>query len=199
MAKLVSLDPIARNLIKKRLAELHPAPKWKFGNPQKTAAILLPLCLVSGVPSVLFTLRSPNLRSHSGQVSFPGGMGEHGESSIQTALRETKEEIYIESNNITVLGEMHPVPDITRKIKVTTMVAYIGNIDANEMRFNTDEVSKIFTVPIAYLLNPESQKYSVYHVDTPYWIYEDLTIWGLTAYVLFNFLQKVLIDTQSKI
>ncbi|KOB64624.1 Nucleoside diphosphate-linked moiety X motif 8 [Operophtera brumata] len=57
--------------------------------PTATAAVLVPLCNVQDVPSILYTVRSSNLRTNSGEISFPGGKTDLDETPVQTALRET--------------------------------------------------------------------------------------------------------------
>uniref|UniRef100_T1GHB9 Nudix hydrolase domain-containing protein n=1 Tax=Megaselia scalaris TaxID=36166 RepID=T1GHB9_MEGSC len=78
----------------------------KTKGSDKYAAVLIPLCLNSnGELSILYTRRSGNLRRHTRQISFPGGLRDHTDSSYEeTALRETEEEIGLHKNRIKVLG-----------------------------------------------------------------------------------------------
>ncbi len=80
----------------------------------RRAAVILPLCRDSGIPSVLFTKRANKLNHHSGQVSFPGGMIEEGENPERAATREMWEEIGIRGDDVTVLGSHHDARAMSR-------------------------------------------------------------------------------------
>ena len=148
------------------------------------AAILIPLCSVQGTPSILFTRRAATLSNHASQISFPGGyydeqldgtkrdgMHDDDDRLINTALRETQEELcynttqFPTSSLITVLGRTQPVPSIQGK-KVTPIIAMI-NYDLpsdSSVEFeriflgNQDEVDWIFTVPIRELIEGETSE-----------------------------------------
>ena len=78
------------------------------------AGVLIPIVERASDLSVLFTERSPDLKHHAGQISFPGGRMEPGDADIRwTALRETQEEIGIMPDNIEVIGALEPMPTIT--------------------------------------------------------------------------------------
>ncbi|CAH0725526.1 unnamed protein product, partial [Brenthis ino] len=77
---------------------------------QATAAVLVPLCQVNNIPSLLYTVRSMQLKSHSGQISFPGGKTDKDETPIDTALRETYEEIGLSREKIEVWGCTQALP-----------------------------------------------------------------------------------------
>jgi 8-oxo-dGTP pyrophosphatase MutT (NUDIX family) len=72
-------------------------------------AVCVPLLQVDGRPAMLFTLRANQMNEHRGQVSFPGGAVEPGESLVSAALREMHEEIGVEPNDVQVWTELHPV------------------------------------------------------------------------------------------
>lgn len=170
-------------------------PKYHLAPDARSAAVLLPLCVVGGKPSVLFTVRSSQLNSHAGEVSFPGGMTDDTDASdVETALRETMEEIGISSNNIEILGKLAHLPNVHQSVKVQPIVGFLGDIDPTTVWFNTDEVSRVFTVSIADLLIPPP----VFHsfrggaIKIPSWNIGSERIWGLTAYVLWDFLQGAL-------
>merc|ERR1711872_102926 len=88
----------------------------------RRSAVLIPLCLVDGEPSVLFTLRTRQLAKHRGEVSFPGGMEDEGDGGdpVVTALREAKEELGISSENVQVWGTLPQLPS-RAKGQVTTI------------------------------------------------------------------------------
>ncbi|KAI8900980.1 NUDIX hydrolase domain-like protein, partial [Globomyces pollinis-pini] len=127
---------------------------WKYKlNPPKEAAVLLPLCTVDGIASILFTVRSSKLRTHTGEVSFPGGNTDpEDENPTVTALRETHEEILIHPTNVNVLGPFISLPNKSLSTKVTAVIGDLGIISPSLLKFNTDEVESIFTVPIDQLL-----------------------------------------------
>ncbi|KAJ3104166.1 hypothetical protein HDU96_009013 [Phlyctochytrium bullatum] len=206
-----------------RCFETSPKIKWKFKseNPAQ-AAVLVPLCLVKGVPSVLFTVRASKLRKHAGQVSFPGGrMDDTDISLIHTALRETEEETGL--NLFRVLGPLPHLPDRTATIEVHPFLAYIvspdtpkdlrsrysiancktydtdgfrpnelegypgvAELDVDSIKFNPDEVSSVFTLPLSELLDPEKttlmQFRSIEGLQVPSWKGpEGISIWGAEA------------------
>ncbi|RPI68420.1 MAG: CoA pyrophosphatase, partial [Ignavibacteriae bacterium] len=87
-----------------------PDVELRLKNPPATArksAVLVPLLIrEGGLPDVMFTLRSDTLRSHSGQISFPGGRMDEGEDAVTAALREMQEETGVEPESVMVLGAL---------------------------------------------------------------------------------------------
>ncbi|KAI3659482.1 hypothetical protein MP638_004544 [Amoeboaphelidium occidentale] len=212
---------------------------------QRKAAILIPLCTVSSdddsivnEPSILFTLRSVQLRKHSGEVSFPGGLSDPVEDLCEdrkevllsrTAIRETTEELpSLDRKNIKILGTLPPIPDKTQTILVEPYVAYVGHVRAiikdgvrsyPEISWNESEVSDVFTMSLTELLDESRVGLQSFHsrfTKIPYWrgppqrIDESeannpinsvadkngvkcYRIWGLTAYVLNQFMQNILL------
>eukprot|EP00475_Leptophrys_vorax_P010923 TRINITY_DN17472_c0_g1_i1.p1 TRINITY_DN17472_c0_g1~~TRINITY_DN17472_c0_g1_i1.p1 ORF type:complete len:275 (-),score=54.05 TRINITY_DN17472_c0_g1_i1:54-878(-) len=172
----------------------------------RDAAILIPLCHYENEPAVLFTLRSSNLSNHSGEVSFPGGMKDETDPSLQAAvLREVEEEIHFKESDVQLLGSLHPVPDKTRTIRVTPFIGYIGEFSArslSQLTFNTDEVEEVFVLTLDELTDHSLVTWSqlgraglipVFHGARK----NTHTVWGLTAYVLYTFLKDVLFPNSS--
>ncbi|KAG0307962.1 nudix (nucleoside diphosphate linked moiety X)-type motif 8 [Dissophora globulifera] len=129
--------------------------------PLREAAVMMPLCIMKGVLSVLFTIRSGKLRSHRGECSFPGGKRDSSdESCLATALREMEEEVFISPTDVEVLGEYTPMPSKDCTMRVQPYIGFICTPfnDISEIRFNTDEVQKVFTIPIHELIDPANQK-----------------------------------------
>ena len=185
--------PILTNLqLKMSLIEIERRRKLKQQTTQSTnsisttssyknqeAAILIPLCTVQGTPSILFTRRSATLSNHASQISFPGGyydssldgIGDDGDRLVNTALRETQEELCYNTDQlptsslITVLGRTQPVPSMQGK-KVTPIIG-MCNYDLPQHSTaeferifpgNPDEVDWIFTIPIRELMEGETSE-----------------------------------------
>ena len=102
---------ILRSRIRHCLAGLEPR---SLALPSRgEAAVLMPIFRKEGEPHFLLTLRTQEVETHKGQVSFPGGMRDHAEPLEQTALRETFEEVGIEPRRIEMLGRFHEYLSIT--------------------------------------------------------------------------------------
>ncbi len=141
-------------------------------------------------PEIIFTQRSSHLSTHSGEVSFPGGKADKIDSSLfNTALRESNEEINLNSKDVTELGKLNYL--ISRhKIEVNP---FIASVDQPQALQPNEEIQEIFTVPLDFLLDPNNiqrenieRHGSVWLVPT--WNIKDQKIWGLTAMITVNFL-----------
>ncbi|ORZ02011.1 NUDIX hydrolase domain-like protein [Lobosporangium transversale] len=160
--------------------------------PVRQAGVFMPLCVHKGVPSVLFTIRAKHMRNHRGEVSFPGGKRDPSDKTIlDTALREMEEEIFISRDDVEVLGEYAPLPNKDCTMIVHTFVGLIKEPieDIESIRFNKDEVHKVFTVPFRDLVSDSKRAmvqfrsskflYPVWQVE-----HENIAIWGLTAFII---------------
>ena len=148
---------------------------------------------------ILFTKRSEQLKTHSGEVSFPGGKWEEGDSNLyQTALRESNEEINLDMENVTKLGPLNFLLS-RHKIEVNPFVGYLNQSQDFKGNFEIDE---IFAVPISYLMNEENIEYKEFNrkdlkVYIPSWVYNGNRIWGLTAMIAADFL-NICFDAPTK-
>jgi 8-oxo-dGTP pyrophosphatase MutT (NUDIX family) len=158
------------------------------------AAILIPLFLKDNSCHILFTKRSEKLQHHRGEISFPGGVSHPEDAgSMQTALRETWEEVGIAPQEVEVIG----VLDDFLSIHNYLVTPYVGFVSPG-CRFvpNPDEIERIIQVPLEFLLNPE-----VFQVRDWTWqgrtfplffvSYGGDTIWGLTAAMLKQFIDII--------
>ena len=141
-------------------------------------------------PELIYTQRSSHLSTHSGEVSFPGGKADETDLSLfGTALRESNEEINLNSEDITELGKLNYL--ISRhKIEVNPFVASVDQVQALKPN---EEIQEIFTVPIDFLLDPKNIKREIIKRhggvwQVPTWTIKDQKIWGLTAMITVNFL-----------
>ena len=141
-------------------------------------------------PELIYTQRSSHLSTHSGEVSFPGGKADESDPSLfGTALRESNEEMNLDSKDVTELGKLNYL--ISRhKIEVNPFVA---SIDQPQTLKPNEEIQEIFTVPLDFLLDPANIKRETIERQggvwqVPTWTIKDQKIWGLTAMITVNFL-----------
>ncbi|XP_072944882.1 mitochondrial coenzyme A diphosphatase NUDT8 [Epargyreus clarus] len=162
--------------------------------PQATAAVLVPMCRVNDVTSLLYTVRSSSLRTNSGQVAFPGGKTDKDETPIQTALRETEEEIGLSSSKIDVWGQGPTVPGRDYKIMITPVIGCISDLREDDLRINANEVMEVFTVPLDILCDTKNQYYTQFKNGfiLPVYVADEYKIWGITAYITHIFLSSLL-------
>lgn len=166
--------------------DLNPGLRPSGGAPLTPAAVLIPV-IARPAPTVLFTERSAGLKHHAGQVSFPGGKADPEDGSFtETALRELKEEVGIEAAYVRVAGFLEPYETVTR-FAVQPVVGLLA--EGFSLVPDAREVSSVFEVPLAFLLDPAncavesrlvgSQKRFFYAFHT-----QGHTIWGATAAML---------------
>ena len=108
--------------------------------------MLVPFICVDGTWNLLFTKRTSGVAKHQGEISFPGGAAEESDTDlIQTALRETCEEIGIDESGIDILGVLEPIPTISN-FCVLPVIAIVNW--PVKLTINTDEVEKIILIPV---------------------------------------------------
>ncbi len=145
-------------------------------------------------PRIILTRRSSHLKTHGGQVAFPGGRREsHDEDLLATALRETEEEIALPRDQVEVLGALSEVVSRYR-IAVTPFVGLVP--PQLDLRADRTEIESIFTVPVRFFLEAEPQRfdemgYEQFRLRVPSWRYEGYEIWGMSAVVLMDFIKVV--------
>jgi 8-oxo-dGTP pyrophosphatase MutT (NUDIX family) len=160
----------------------------------RPAAVLVPVMRRPGGLHVLLTRRSDLLRSHRGQISFPGGRREEGDASAAAAaLREAHEEVGIPLSAVEVVGYLDDYPTITKYL-VTPVVGLVE--DVREVRPCAREVAEIFEVPLEFLIEPANFSRGFLGnrgVDMPFFElnYGAYRIWGATAGMLWNLSQKM--------
>jgi 8-oxo-dGTP pyrophosphatase MutT (NUDIX family) len=153
------------------------------------AAVLVPIIARPEGFTVLFTRRTAHLKAHSGQISFPGGRAEAGDSSPQhTALREAQEEIGLAPARVEVLGQL-PEYNTRTGFRVTPVIGLIQ--PPLELVPDAREVDEVFEVPLAFLLDPANHRHESRQIGArvaTYYVIEHQgrTIWGATAGMLVN-------------
>ncbi|XP_025963436.1 peroxisomal coenzyme A diphosphatase NUDT7 [Dromaius novaehollandiae] len=162
------------------------------GLPLPKASVLLPLVVRGGALCLLLTVRSMQLRRSPGQVCFPGGKSEaEDKDEIDTALREAKEEIGLQPEEVEVICRLVPGIDKMNHL-VTPVVGFIE--DTFQATPNPDEVSDVFVVPLEYFIKPLNYMTLPYKTSSGHlsqmhcFTYDDhahkmsFKIWGLTAH-----------------
>ena len=159
----------------------------------RAAAVLLPIVERPQGLTVLLTLRASDLRAHSGQVAFPGGKIDPGETPREAALREAREEIGLEERYIEPLGWLDPYLTGTG-FRVAPLVALVEPSFA--LNLNKLEVDEVFETPFAFLMDPANHR-----LDEREWQgrrrrfyampHEGRYIWGATAGILRNLYEKL--------
>jgi len=159
------------------------------------AAVLIPLLYKEGEWHVLVTQRTQMVEHHKGQISFPGGTCEPGDANrLETALRETYEEIGVPRERIDVLGALDDFETISHFV----VTPYVGVIPHPvDYVLNTSEVESVVEVPLSFLCDPahlrvERREHEGRVYDLLFWDYPvadaTYTIWGVTAHMLKSFL-----------
>jgi len=154
------------------------------GKPLRPAAVLVPVIAHDTGATVLLTRRADTLTSHSGQIAFPGGHQEPGETAVQTALREAHEEVGLDPSTVEVLGIM-PAYRTGTGFLITPVIGWIASAPA--LKAQADEVADMFEAPWDFLMDVANHQRS--HLDTPggprrwFWAmpFENRYIWGVTA------------------
>ena len=153
----------------------------------KPAAVLVPIILRSE-PMVLLTQRHADLSSHPGQIAFPGGRLDKGETALQAALREAQEETGLAPEFVTPIGYLEGYLTITQYI-VTPVVALVR--EGFALQAQPDEVDDIFEVPLSFLMdaqNRQTQSREWKGMTRHFYVYPhgDRYIWGATAGMIKN-------------
>lgn len=155
--------------------------------PLRPAAVLIPLLRQADTWHLLYTRRTNHLPEHSGQVAFPGGRMDPEDASPEaTALREAQEEIGLPPHTVRILGRLGDYPTITAYC-VTPVVAAIDW--PFSMQLQPNEVSRVFTIPLDWLAQPENYQEREREVPVPhapikvifYNLYEGEMLWGASA------------------
>lgn len=191
--------------------------KWKDRIPgvierkeERHSSVMLPLIEKNGKLEVLFEVRSSKLHRQPGEICFPGGAVEAGESFEEAAVRETMEELVVNRNQIEILAPL----DYLQTSSGLTVHAYLGELAQYNGTYSADEVDRVFTVPFSWFLENEPEKYvtTVHtvpgedfpfdlvpggrnyhwrkgHYDVYFYRYGDEIIWGMTAKIMYAFVK----------
>lgn len=160
----------------------------------RLGGVLVMLYDKSGQTYLVLTRRRDDLEDHAGQISFPGGRKEDGESLELTAVREAHEEIGIDPASLTILGRLTSLYIPPTDYEVHPFVAWHQGLPA--FKPQTNEVAEILEVSLDQLLNPANKQEEPWQlrgleVQVPYFIVDHHKVWGATAMMLSEFIERL--------
>jgi 8-oxo-dGTP pyrophosphatase MutT (NUDIX family) len=157
------------------------------------SAVLLPIYQRDGKCHIIFTKRTDHLTHHKGQISFPGG-GRHGDDKtlLETALRESHEEIGLQEADVRILGELDDAATVTSLYRIVPFVGLIPY--PYDFKIDRFEVEEVFGLPLEGLLNNANRKvedmvYGDKIIRAYTYELDGRVIWGATAWILNQFLE----------
>lgn len=157
------------------------------------SAVLLPIYQENGKCHIIFTKRTDHLTHHKGQISFPGG-GRHDDDKtlLETALRESREEIGLKEADVSILGELDDAATVTSLYRIVPFVGLIPY--PYDFKIDRFEVDEVFGLPLEGLLNNANRKEEdLVYGDKLIRVYtyelNGRVIWGATAWILNQFLE----------
>ena len=162
---------------------------------EKVSAVLALLAPGEFGAEVLLTRRSTKLSNHQGEISFPGGRVDEGESIVDAALRETHEEVGVHPQLVTVHSELSPLSTFVSRSYIVPVLATV--LEKPELSMNSYEVDRALWVPLAELVRADTFSWEWWNFDRvevpedrPMFFFhlDDETIWGATARMLHELL-----------
>lgn len=159
----------------------------------RDAAVLIPIVAVPE-PTLIFTVRTDQLPSHKGQISFPGGsIDPEDDSPEAAALREAEEEIGLDPKAVRILGRFDDFPTYVTGYVVSPVVGWIE--ETPQLIPNPAEVAEVLHVPISHLVDDIRRDPGFVEGDRTYpteaWVWNGHIIWGVTARVVRVFLEHL--------
>ena len=157
------------------------------------SAVLIPLYNENGKYHIVFIRRSITVPTHQGQIAFPGGARHKADKNLlQTALRETQEEIGVKPGDVKVLGELDDQVTTTSNFVLTPFVGVIPW--PYEFTLNQAEVERLLFVPLHTLMDKKNRKPEMETLDGQEYpsfayYYHGKRIWGATARIIYKFLE----------
>ena len=144
-------------------------------------------------PGVILTVRREHMRTHAGQIAFPGGRIDPGEDPVAAAIREAHEEVLVPPELVDVIGAIDPYRTVTGYV-VTPVLGVLPPDIALEP--HEHEVADLFEAPLGYLLDPSNQQLrsALFQGRTRHYyeiVWNDRRIWGATAAMIVNLSRRL--------
>ncbi len=181
--------------LKTILANRGPEKVEVKGTDYTQASVLLPLFIKDSQYWILFTRRTNTVEYHKGEVSFPGGVVDEVDDSLEgTAKRETFEEIGVREEDIEILGQLDDIPTMTSRFIIHPFVGVVPF--PYTFKINKREVEHLIEVPLEFLLDAsQPQPFPIDYeggiFETPAFVYKGAVIWGATQRILENFINLI--------
>jgi 8-oxo-dGTP pyrophosphatase MutT (NUDIX family) len=190
----VSLGPRDLQDLRLTLSGLDPKDPKALGY-RPAAAVLCPIFEKDGQAMVVLTRRSQRLRTHTGQVAFPGGKLEPGETPVDAALREASEEVGIDPAAVEVIGALSPVHTFSNPAPILPIVGVLAR--PPRLVPNPAEVERAFSVSLGQLMSPRVYHQELWEAkdgsgqEMHFFELDGDTVWGATARMLFELLCRL--------
>jgi 8-oxo-dGTP pyrophosphatase MutT (NUDIX family) len=182
-----------------RRALARHAPAQKMVHEFRRAAVLVPLLPREDGLHALFTERSKELRTHGGQVSFPGGSIEDSESPETAALREAREEVGLKPEHVEIIGRLDDCPTFVTGFVITPVVGVVDPLAFTAAgRYpwtpSPAEIAALHELPLREFLVPANRRTQILQREgVPYevtwYTVQGTTVWGATARILRQLLE----------
>ena len=184
--------------LREALTQPSVLPPLEGDLPEERALASVPAAVLVGItdrpdPGVILTVRREHMRTHAGQVAFPGGRVDPGEDSVAAALREAWEELGLDPGAAEIIGAIDPYRTVTGYV-VTPVLAVVQ--PDQPLSPHEHEVADWFEAPLAFVLDPTNQQYkSALFQGRERHYYEimwgERRIWGATASMIVNLSRRL--------
>jgi mutator protein MutT len=167
------------------------APAFPDARP---SAVLIVLADGPDGANVLLTRRSRDLRTHRGEISFPGGRIDAGETPAEAALREAEEEVALDPATVTIFAELEHLNTVVSRSYIVPIVGRVPSVVPLEPA--SAEVERVLWLPLSELVRPDTyraERWGTSPTDRLLHFFEldDETVWGATAHMLVELLRRV--------
>jgi 8-oxo-dGTP pyrophosphatase MutT (NUDIX family) len=181
-------DAVRLERLRGILRDRRPAPASPIGPADsRHAAVLIPLVLDGDDVGVVLTRRAGHMRSHTGEVAFPGGAVDAGEAPADAALREALEEVGIDPSAVELIGQLDEISTVGSRFTIAPFVGVLAEVPV--LRPNPSEIDRAFTVTLRELLDSDTWREEVWPLpwgefDMAFFELDGDTVWGATGRIL---------------